>query len=127
MIGPNMATMLAFVLTDAAVDPQSLDRILRSAVDRSFHCVSVEGHTSTNDTVLLLANGTAGPRLSGDQLVRLEQAITEVCEELAQEIARDAEGASPAPFDDLIGIAGYPPVHRHCQCQMSPVDSSSTL
>jgi glutamate N-acetyltransferase/amino-acid N-acetyltransferase len=60
MIGPNMATMLGLILTDGAVSPEFLDRILRKAVDRSFHCISVEGHTSTNDTVLLLANGASG-------------------------------------------------------------------
>ena len=57
MIGPNMATMLAFVLTDAAVAPEDLARLARVAAARTFNCVTVEGHTSTNDTLLLFANG----------------------------------------------------------------------
>lgn len=93
MIGPNMATMLAFVLTDAAVTPADLSGIARRAADRSFNCVSVEGHTSTNDTLLLLANG-AGSALQGDALAAFEQAATEVCGELARAIAADAEGAT---------------------------------
>jgi glutamate N-acetyltransferase/amino-acid N-acetyltransferase len=93
MIGPNLATMLAFVLTDAAVAPADLATLARRAVDQSFHCISVEGHTSTNDTVLFFANGTAS-RLQGDGLARLEDAAATVCGQLAQAIAADAEGAS---------------------------------
>jgi glutamate N-acetyltransferase/amino-acid N-acetyltransferase len=93
MIGPNMATMLAFVLTDAAIAPSDLSTLARRATDQSFHCISVEGHTSTNDTVLFFANGT-GPRLQGDGLARLEDGATTVCGQLAQAIAADAEGAS---------------------------------
>jgi glutamate N-acetyltransferase/amino-acid N-acetyltransferase len=93
MIGPNLATMLAFVLTDASVSPSDLAILARRATDQSFHCISVEGHTSTNDTVLFFANGT-GPRLEGDGLARLEDGAATVCAELAQAIAADAEGAS---------------------------------
>jgi glutamate N-acetyltransferase / amino-acid N-acetyltransferase len=92
MIGPNMATMLGFVLTDAAVGEHDLHHTLRAAADRSFNCISVEGHTSTNDTVFLLANGT-GPQLAGPELAAFQQAITSVCVELARKIAIDAEGA----------------------------------
>jgi glutamate N-acetyltransferase/amino-acid N-acetyltransferase len=93
MIGPNMATMLAFVLTDAAVAPADLQALLRRAADRSFNCISVEGHTSTNDTLLLLANGAAGgPQLTGADLAEYEKAVTGVCEDLARAIANDAEG-----------------------------------
>src|SRR5438874_2555205 len=67
MIGPNMATMLAFVVTDAAVGSGALQDVLKRAVDESFNCTSVEGHTSTNDTVLLLAKGS-GTHLTGDVL-----------------------------------------------------------
>lgn len=98
MIGPNMATMLAFAFTDAAVAPADLAGALRPAVDRSFHCVSVEGHTSTNDTVLVMANGAAmplgAPPLTGADLGLWAQALGEVCAELARAIAADAEGAS---------------------------------
>jgi len=93
MIGPNLATMLAFVVTDAAVPPDALAQLAGQAADRSFHCVSVEGHTSTNDTVLFFANGT-GPPLAENARARLGVAITAVCTDLARAIAADAEGAS---------------------------------
>ncbi|VTS05667.1 bifunctional glutamate N-acetyltransferase/amino-acid acetyltransferase ArgJ [Tuwongella immobilis] len=92
MIGPNMATMLGFLMTDAAVQADDLQTILRAAVEPSFNCISVEGHTSTNDTVLMLANGTGDP-LHGESLHRFRVAVTEVCAELAKAIAADAEGA----------------------------------
>jgi glutamate N-acetyltransferase/amino-acid N-acetyltransferase len=93
MIGPNLATMLAFVFTDAAVAPDDLAVVARRAADRSFNCISVEGHTSTNDTLLLFANGT-GPRLQGDALARFEAAVGDVCGRLARAMAADAEGAA---------------------------------
>jgi glutamate N-acetyltransferase / amino-acid N-acetyltransferase len=93
MIGPNLATMLAFILTDAAVAPGDLQAILQQAVDGSFNCISVEGHTSTNDSVLLFANG-AGAHLAGDDRQRYGEAVAGVCQELARAIAADAEGAS---------------------------------
>jgi glutamate N-acetyltransferase/amino-acid N-acetyltransferase len=95
MIGPDLATMLGFVLTDAVVTPTDLQPLLKRACDRSFNCISVEGHESTNDTVLLLATGHAGgPPLAGKALVHFEAAVTAVCEKLAMDIVRDAEGAS---------------------------------
>jgi glutamate N-acetyltransferase/amino-acid N-acetyltransferase len=93
MIGPNMATMLGFVMTDAAVAPPFAQDVLRRAADRTFNCVSVEGHTSTNDTVFLLANGT-GAHLAGDDARRFDRGVEEVCGDLAMQIAADAEGAS---------------------------------
>jgi glutamate N-acetyltransferase/amino-acid N-acetyltransferase len=92
MIGPNLATMLAFVLTDAALAPAEAQQLLTTATDASFNCVSVEGHTSTNDTVFLLANG-AGPVLSAADRGEMEQAVADVCAQLARAIAADAEGA----------------------------------
>jgi glutamate N-acetyltransferase/amino-acid N-acetyltransferase len=93
MIGPNMATMLAFVVTDARVEPAALQALLTRAAGRSFNCISVEGHTSTNDTVLLFANGVAGGKLLvGAELMRYESAVTDVCTELAKAIIDDAEG-----------------------------------
>jgi glutamate N-acetyltransferase/amino-acid N-acetyltransferase len=92
MIGPNMATMLGFVLTDAPVLENDLRHILKSSAERSFNCISVEGHTSTNDTVLIMANGE-GPKLSGHDLAAFQDAVTSVCVELARKIAIDAEGA----------------------------------
>ena len=93
MIGPNLATMLAFVLTDAAVRPEELAVIAKRSADRSFNCTSVEGHTSTNDTLLLLANGPGRP-LAGDGLERFETAVLTVCTELAKALVADAEGAT---------------------------------
>ncbi len=93
MIGPNMATMLAFVLTDARVDPASLQKLLKHAADRTFNCISVEGHTSTNDSLLLFANGAAGGgALRGEALERYADVVTAVCGDLARAIADDAEG-----------------------------------
>jgi glutamate N-acetyltransferase/amino-acid N-acetyltransferase len=97
MIGPNMATMLAFVFTDAAVAPADLAKLAGRVAERSFNCVRVEGHTSTNDTLLLLANGQSAPGsapLVGDALARFEAGLTGVCSELARAIAADAEGAA---------------------------------
>jgi glutamate N-acetyltransferase/amino-acid N-acetyltransferase len=103
MIGPNMATMLAFVLTDAQASPEVLDQTLRAAVDRSFHCISVEGHTSTNDTVLLLANGAGGLKAPGGSASPFTEAVGEVCEELAQAIVEDAEGMTHRITIDVSG------------------------
>lgn len=97
MIHPNMATMLAFLTTDAEVEPEALQEALRHAVDASFHCISVDGDTSTNDTVLLLANGMAGNRpLRPDHpdWDRFVEAVTEAAIHLAKAIARDGEGAT---------------------------------
>jgi glutamate N-acetyltransferase/amino-acid N-acetyltransferase len=103
MIGPNMATMLAFVLTDAPVSAGDLPQIARSAAAQTFNCVSVEGHTSTNDTLLLFANGY-GPTLRGDSLARFGRAATEVCGDLARAIAADAEGATHLVAVEVSGL-----------------------
>ncbi len=110
MIGPNMATMLAFVCTDAAVAPDDLARLAVRAADETFNCVSVEGHTSTNDTLLLLANGLAHPPqdrnrpLTGEDLARFQAAVIEVCADLARAIAADAEGATRLVVLDVEGL-----------------------
>jgi glutamate N-acetyltransferase/amino-acid N-acetyltransferase len=93
MIGPNLATMLAFVLTDATVPAEDLAALPAEAAARSFNCVSVEGHTSTNDTLIVLANGD-GPELRGPDREAFRTAAFSVCAELARAIAADAEGAS---------------------------------
>ncbi len=103
MIGPNMATMLAFVLTDAAVAPEDLARLAPEVAARTFNCVTVEGHTSTNDTLLFLANGR-GPRLRGNELTRFNEAATAVCADLARAIAADAEGASHRVSIEVSGL-----------------------
>ncbi|MEX0607241.1 MAG: bifunctional glutamate N-acetyltransferase/amino-acid acetyltransferase ArgJ [Halofilum sp. (in: g-proteobacteria)] len=95
MIRPNMATMLGFVATDAQLDGEAVDALLRAAVARSFHCITVDGDTSTNDAVTLSATGASGVGAVGaDEHERLGEAITAVCIELAQAIVRDAEGAT---------------------------------
>ena len=96
MIHPRMATMLAFVMTDAAATPGYLQAALRRAADRSFNAISVDGDTSTNDTVLLMASGSlSNPVLSGSaEGAGFERALASVCEELAWKIVRDGEGAT---------------------------------
>jgi glutamate N-acetyltransferase/amino-acid N-acetyltransferase len=98
MIHPNMATMLAFIATDARVDPVLLQQCLQQAAAKSFNCITVDGDTSTNDACILLATGTAtAPELrsEGDaHYAVLRDAIAEVCAGLAQAIVRDAEGAT---------------------------------
>ncbi len=95
MIGPRMATMLAFLLTDAPVRSHDLRAILADAVDSSFNCLSVEGHASTNDTVLLLSSaaGPAAP-LSGSDLAEFASMVGSACETLARAIADDGEGST---------------------------------
>jgi glutamate N-acetyltransferase/amino-acid N-acetyltransferase len=104
MIGPKMATMLAFLLTDARVDPDDLQAHLSGAVDDSFNCISVEGHTSTNDTVLLLASGaaTAEP-LKGERLEQFAGVVRAACIALARMIPDDGEGASHRITIDVEG------------------------
>ncbi|MEQ9410425.1 MAG: bifunctional glutamate N-acetyltransferase/amino-acid acetyltransferase ArgJ [Fuerstiella sp.] len=94
MIAPNMATMLCVIMTDAELPATGCDDMLRYGVDRTFNCISVDGHMSTSDTVLLFANGAsgAGPD-TGEDRERLRGAIQQVCEKLATDIIRDAEGA----------------------------------
>src|SRR5437773_7778318 len=95
MIGPQMATMLCVVTTDAALTPETAQAALKAAVDDSFNCISVEGHMSTNDTVLLLASGAAKKEpLAGSDLVDFRAALNELCVELARQIPDDGEGAS---------------------------------
>lgn len=103
MIGPNMATMLAFVFTDAPVRPEDLQKLARQSADRTFNCISVEGHTSTNDTLLYLANGRGGTLADAD-LTRFEAAATEICAELARDIVADAEGATRLVILDVEGL-----------------------
>jgi len=98
MIAPNMATMLAFVTTDAAVTPEVLDAATRQAVDRSFHRISVDGDTSTNDMVAVLANGQAGnaliDRVGGPGYDAFYLALEHVMITLAKMIVMDGEGAT---------------------------------
>ena len=97
MIHPQLGTMLSFLTTDAAVDMDFLSTALRNAVDVSFNMVSIDGDTSPNDTVLLMANGLAGNRLIRPRTkaaAAFQQALNQVCIYLAKAIARDGEGAT---------------------------------
>ncbi|MDO5553026.1 MAG: bifunctional glutamate N-acetyltransferase/amino-acid acetyltransferase ArgJ [Planctomycetia bacterium] len=106
MIGPNMATMLVILMTDAALDPEPAQDMLRRAADATFNCISVEGHTSTSDSVVFFANGVAHPApLTGTDLVQFEQALLELCEELARMIPNDGEGVSHMITIDVSGCA----------------------
>jgi glutamate N-acetyltransferase/amino-acid N-acetyltransferase len=91
MLAPGLATMLCVVTTDADVDADTLDRVLRSATSRTFDRVDSDGCMSTNDTVLLLASGASGTQPSEDDL---GQAVLDVCADLARQLVDDAEGAS---------------------------------
>jgi glutamate N-acetyltransferase/amino-acid N-acetyltransferase len=106
MIGPRMATMLAFLLTDAPVWANDLADILANAVDSSFHCLSVEGHASTNDTVLLLSSSASTePALRGDALTAFVDMVFSACQSLARQIADDGEGATHFITIDVQGCA----------------------
>jgi glutamate N-acetyltransferase/amino-acid N-acetyltransferase len=97
MIHPNMATMLAYITTDAAVEPGLMGKLVKSIADRSFNQVTVDGDSSTNDTFLILANGAAGNepiRGGSPEAEQLERALLEVAQQLARAIARDGEGAT---------------------------------
>jgi glutamate N-acetyltransferase/amino-acid N-acetyltransferase len=97
MIHPDMATLLSFVTTDAAIGKAALRAALNRAVNRSFNRVSVDGDTSTNDMLAVLANGAAGNELvtkpEGDDFELFVETLTEVCRDLAIQVARDGEGA----------------------------------
>ena len=96
MIGPKMATMLAIVLTDAPLSELQAQRLLQSATNRSFNCISVEGHMSTNDTLVLLARSPSSqePPLDDADLAIFQADLTELCIELAKKIPDDGEGAT---------------------------------
>jgi glutamate N-acetyltransferase/amino-acid N-acetyltransferase len=114
MIHPNMATMLAFLATDAPVDQPFLQDALRQAVDRSFNCVSIDGDTSPSDTVLLFANGAAGGETitAGSALApAFAAALESLCVHLAKEIARDGEGATRLVEFRVTGAASDADAH----------------
>jgi glutamate N-acetyltransferase/amino-acid N-acetyltransferase len=97
MIHPNMATMLAFITTDAAVEPGLMSKLVTRVANRSFNQVTIDGDSSTNDSFLILANGAAGNepvRAGSVQAEALEGALTRVAQELSRAIAKDGEGAT---------------------------------
>jgi glutamate N-acetyltransferase / amino-acid N-acetyltransferase len=93
MIHPQLATMLVYILTDATSSPRQLQQTLRRACDETFNCISVDGDTSTNDTVLLMASGQSGAKLEDRRTrSRFEQCLFDVCQDLAEQIVCDGEG-----------------------------------
>lgn len=98
MICPNMATLLGLIITDAPIEPQTLDRLLKASVDKSFNCISVDGDMSTNDTILSLANGESGGEVitesSGELFDLFQKNFKELAIDLAKLVVRDGEGAT---------------------------------
>jgi glutamate N-acetyltransferase/amino-acid N-acetyltransferase len=104
MIHPDMATTLGFVFTDAGASPALLRAILKRAVDATFNSISVDGDTSTNDTIILMASGLAGPvKANTKEAKRLEAALTEVLGDLGESIVRDGEGAQHVARIEVVG------------------------
>ena len=125
MIQPNMATMLAFLVTDADVAPAQLRRVLREATEVSFNRLTVDGETSTSDSALLFAGGAAGnsslrtPRSPG--AARFLDAVTEVSSELAQALARDGEGATKLVTVRVEGARSAAEAERAARCVANSV------
>ena len=105
MIHPNMATMLAFLFSDAVIDAADLRKMLRTAVENSFNRISVDGDTSTNDTVLLLANGASGVRIAGRDRRRFQNALNKLAQDLAIGIVGDGEGSQKVLTIEVEGAA----------------------
>jgi glutamate N-acetyltransferase/amino-acid N-acetyltransferase len=103
MIHPNLATMLAVVTTDYPLEPGEASKFLRTAVDESFNAISVDGECSTNDTVVLLANGAGGATRSAASDVSFDECLRAVCADLAGQIVTDGEGAT---FTAAISVSG---------------------
>jgi glutamate N-acetyltransferase/amino-acid N-acetyltransferase len=94
MIHPNMATMLGYIATDAAIAQPLLQQIVSEAANRSFNCITVDGDTSTNDALMLIATGKSGVSISESNRAAMQAVVTEVATALAQAIVRDGEGAT---------------------------------
>ena len=94
MIHPNMATMLGYIATDAAIAQPMLQQMVSAAADRSFNCITVDGDTSTNDALMLIATGKSGAVVDAVNRAAMQAVVTEVATVLAQAIVRDGEGAT---------------------------------
>lgn len=112
MIQPNMATTLGFVMTDAALPPSTLSSMLKEAVARSYNLVSVDGDTSTNDTMLLLANGASGIQPTEKERAKIQETLSDVMEDLARQIVRDGEGARKLITIEVSGASGNDAAER---------------
>lgn len=107
MICPNMATMLGVVLCDAAVAPADWQRMLTAGVNETFNRVTVDGDTSTNDTLIALANGASGFKVKGETAVALQKALTEVLGDLAYMLVQDGEGSTKVARIEVTGAASH--------------------
>jgi len=104
MIHPNMATMLVYIFTDLDAGPEELQPALKTAVEPTFNAISVDGDTSTNDTVLLLASGASGVQLGASGVAKkFAEALRAVCASLAEQVVRDGEGAQHLVRLDIAG------------------------
>jgi glutamate N-acetyltransferase / amino-acid N-acetyltransferase len=118
MIAPDMATMLSFIFTDAALPSRLLQRLLNLSVAKSFNCITVDGDTSTSDTVLLFATGEAGNATAGiktptdERVSGFAKALDQVCRDLAQQVAKDGEGASKFIEITVTGASSPRAAHR---------------
>ena len=112
MIQPNMATTLGFVMTDAAIPARSLAAMLSAGVKRSYNRISVDGDTSTNDTLLLLANGASGVQPNERESKKFGEALTELLEDLARQIVRDGEGARKLVTIEISGASNEESAER---------------
>ncbi|MDR1397413.1 MAG: bifunctional glutamate N-acetyltransferase/amino-acid acetyltransferase ArgJ [Desulfarculales bacterium] len=115
MIRPDMATMLAFVLSDVKIDAAGLQKMALRAAQASFNRASVDGDTSTNDTLLFMASGrAANPLLTEEEQARLEAAFTEICQKLAAMIVLDGEGAQHLIVTRIKGAASREQAYQSC-------------
>ena len=115
MIEPNMATMLSFLATDAKLAPGLLRGMLRRVSDATYNCLSVDGESSTSDSVVLMANGAAGGpaiRPGSADATRFEAALLAVCEDLVRQLARDGEGATKLLLVEVAGARTAAEAHR---------------
>ena len=113
MLHPNMATMLSVLTTDAVVAPDVLDGLLKTAVNLSFNRISIDGDTSTNDTILLLANGASGTAVSSpDDMAQFGTALNQLCTALAHMIVRDGEGATKFVEIQVTGAKSEADAHQ---------------
>jgi glutamate N-acetyltransferase / amino-acid N-acetyltransferase len=112
MIQPNMATTLGFVMTDASITPALLATMLAAAVKRSYNRISVDGDTSTNDTILVLANGASGIQPNAKECKKFAEALALVLEDLARQIIRDGEGARKLIMIEVSGASSEDAAER---------------
>jgi glutamate N-acetyltransferase/amino-acid N-acetyltransferase len=118
MIAPDMATMLVFIFTDAALPPKILQKLLSKSVEKSFNCITVDGDTSTSDTVLMFATGAAGGALTGlrspedERLKAFARGLDKLCMDLAHQVAKDGEGAQKFIEIAITGAENDKAAHR---------------